>query len=498
MTILDPRLGRAVELPHLDEWPALDTGPDQHSPVAAIRRRAIRRLVAADVAALVVAALAAPLVVAAVSDNPASRADRLGGVFLFDLAVVPVFVAAFAVYGLYRSASRRIDTAVFGDLKDIVHALVAGGFATAAIGYGIQHAFGNVELTVGKTVAMCGLALVAVPASRTAAVAMSGRRRGGAVPIVVVGTGVMARTVAGHMRAHANVRFLGYVDDNPLDGDQVLGGLDDLPELCRALGVGRVVVCFSRTHPERTIAMLKGLAGQVAVSIVPRYYELLTIRSSVEDVSGLPLIDVAPASFSAGARFAKRTFDLAASSLALLVLAPFFAVTAAVIAFTSPGPVFFRQERSGRFGVPFSVLKFRTMVDGAERVRDELAHRNEVDGPLFKMREDPRVTRIGRFLRRTSLDELPQLINVWRGDMSLVGPRPFVVAEAEAIDGWARKRFEARPGMTGLWQVSGRNELSYLEMCRLDYLYVASWSFWWDMRILWKTPATVLGGRGAS
>ena len=154
--------------------------------------------------------------------------------------------------------------------------------------------------------------------------------------------------------------------------------------------------------------------------------------------------------------------------------------------------------RTGRNEQPFSMMKFRTMYHDAEERRHELDHLNEVDGPLFKVQNDPRVTRVGRFLRRTSLDEFPQLINVWKGDMSLVGPRPFVVSEAMKIEGWARKRFEARPGMTGLWQVSGRNELSHLELCRLDYLYVASWSFWWDMQILWQTPTTIFRGRGAS
>ncbi len=187
------------------------------------------------------------------------------------------------------------------------------------------------------------------------------------------------------------------------------------------------------------------------------------------------------------------------SSTAVLVLAsPFLLVVAAVIKCTSPGPIFFRQERTGRNERTFSMMKFRTMIDGAEEHRAEIEHLNEMDGPLFKITHDPRVTRVGRFLRRTSLDEFPQLINVWKGDMSLVGPRPFVVHEAARIEGWARKRFEARPGMTGLWQVSGRNELSHLELCRLDYLYVASWSFWWDMQILWQTPATVFRGRGAS
>jgi exopolysaccharide biosynthesis polyprenyl glycosylphosphotransferase len=258
------------------------------------------------------------------------------------------------------------------------------------------------------------------------------------------------------------------------------------------------VVCFSRTHPERTTEMLKALSGQVGVSIVPRYYELITARSHVEDLSGLPMIDIAPASLSAGARLLKRTFDLVLSSVILLFLSPFFLVMAVLVKATSPGPVFFRQVRTGQNEEPFSVLKFRTMYEDAEQRKEEILHLNEVDGPLFKVTEDPRVTRPGRFLRRTSLDELPQLINVWKGDMSLVGPRPFVVSEAAEIEGWARKRFEARPGMTGLWQVSGRNELSHLELCRLDYLYVASWSFWWDMQIMWQTPATIFKGRGAS
>ncbi len=259
-----------------------------------------------------------------------------------------------------------------------------------------------------------------------------------------------------------------------------------------------MVVCFSRTHPERTTEMLKGLAGKVGVSIVPRYYELITSRSHVEDLFGLPMLDIPPSSLSTGPRVLKRSFDLLVSSAFLVLLAPVLVVCAVLVKVTSPGPVFFRQLRTGRDERPFSVLKFRTMYQNAEARRDEVDHLNEMDGPLFKVTNDPRVTRVGRFLRRTSIDELPQFINVWKGDMSLVGPRPFVVAESALIEGWARKRFEVRPGMTGLWQVSGRNELSHLELCRLDYLYVASWSFWWDMQILWQTPSTVFNGRGAS
>lgn len=466
--------------------------------VARVRRHALRRLLVADVAGLALAAFLGPLVVSAISSNPQSAADRTGPMFLFDLAVVPVFVGVFAVYGLYRGITRRISLSVYSDLGRLVNALMASGFLAAIVGYLANRAFGVTSASVGKTVAMCLVAGVSVPLARSAALGLRGRVAMGKVPVIVVGTGKLAQTVASHLRAQPGVDFVGFVDDNPLGTSSVLGELDDLPDVCRRHRVARVVVCFSRTHPERTVEQLKGMAGTVGISIVPRYYELITSRSHVEDLSGLPMLDVPPASLSAGSRLVKRTFDLAVATLTLAVVSPFFLVVAVLIKATSRGPVFFRQVRTGRDERPFSMTKFRTMVVDAEARRHEIEHLNEVDGPLFKVTDDPRVTRVGRFLRRTSLDELPQLLNVWKGDMSIVGPRPFVVAEAAEIEGWARKRFEVRPGMTGLWQVSGRNELSHLELCRLDYLYVASWSFWWDAQIMWQTPATVFKGRGAS
>ncbi|HXW39470.1 MAG TPA: sugar transferase, partial [Acidimicrobiales bacterium] len=458
----------------------------------------LRRLLVADAVGLTLAAFLGPLVVSVVSTNPASAAGRASDVYIFDLAMIPVFVAAFAVYGLYRGITRRLTISVFSDLRNILHALMISGFVSAVAAYVLKRQFRLDSLTVGKIVALCAVAAVTVPLARVLSFGLRGRMGVGVVPVIVVGTGKLAQTVASHLRAQRGVDFVGFVDDNPLGRGQVLGELDDLPEICRRYRVARVVVCFSKTHPERTTHMLKSLAGQVGVSIVPRYYELITFRSRVEDLSGLPIIDIAPTAMTTGARVLKRTCDVVVSSAALLVLSPLMLAIAAAVKVTSSGPVFFRQQRTGRNERPFFVLKFRTMYEDAESRRDELEHLNEMDGPLFKVTDDPRVTQVGRFLRRTSLDELPQLINVWKGDMSLVGPRPFVVAEASAIQGWARKRFEARPGMTGLWQVSGRNELSHLELCRLDYLYVASWSLWWDMQILWHTPATVFRGRGAS
>jgi exopolysaccharide biosynthesis polyprenyl glycosylphosphotransferase len=470
----------------------------QSGAAARVRRHVLRRLLCADVIGLAVAALVGPLLVSVISNNPDSAATHSRAIYVVDLLVIPLFIAVFALYGLYRGVTRRITYSVFSDLRNILHALMISGFLYAIVAYAIRDNRHLGSLSVGKIAAMCLVAFIAVPIARVVAFGLLGRASVGSVPVIVVGTGKLAQTVASHLRAHSSVNFVGYVDDNPLGGSDVLGELEDLPDLCREYGVARVVVCFSRTHPERTTEMLKGLAGQVGVSIVPRYYELVTSRSHVEDLSGLTMLDIAPASMTAGSRFLKRTFDIVVSSVILLLASPFFIVAAVLIKATSAGPVFFRQVRTGRNEQSFSMMKFRTMFRDAEERRHEIDHLNEVDGPLFKVQNDPRVTRIGRFLRKSSLDEFPQLINVWKGDMSLVGPRPFVVSEAEKIEGWARKRFEARPGMTGLWQVSGRNELSHLELCRLDYLYVASWSFWWDMQILWQTPATIFRGRGAS
>ncbi len=498
MAILDSEIQRALEEPVPHVAPPSDRRRDVSDHTVAltrVRRHGLSRLLLADVSGLALAAFLGPLLVSAVSSNPASAASRSGRIYLFDLAAIPMFVGVFALYGLYRGVTRRISMSVFSDLRNIVHAVMISGFLYAIVAYVTRKNTDLAALTVGKVAAMCLVAVIAVPLARVVAF---GLFKVGSIPVIVVGTGKLAQTVASHLRAHSSVNFVGFVDDNPLGRNDVLGELEDLPELCRRYSVARVVVCFSRTHPERTTEMLKGLAGQVGVSIVPRYYELMTSRSHVEDLSGLPMLDIAPASLSLGSRFLKRSFDILSSSAILLLAAPFFAAVAVTIKATSAGPVFFRQVRTGRNEQPFSMMKFRTMYRDAESRRHELDHLNEVDGPLFKVQNDPRVTRVGRFLRRTSLDEFPQLINVWKGDMSLVGPRPFVVSEAMEIEGWARKRFEARPGMTGLWQVSGRNELSHLELCRLDYLYVASWSFWWDMQILWQTPSTIFRGRGAS
>jgi exopolysaccharide biosynthesis polyprenyl glycosylphosphotransferase len=224
---------------------------------------------------------------------------------------------------------------------------------------------------------------------------------------------------------------------------------------------------------------------------------VLTSQVELDDVQGIPVLDLRPASLSRAALTTKRVSDLALTILALPLLVPTFAAIALAIKLDSPGPVFFRQPRAGRKGRIFRIYKFRTMCVDAESRRGALLDRNEMSGPLFKIKDDPRITRVGNFLRKTSLDELPQLINVLKGEMSLVGPRPFVVYEDELITGWARRRLDLTPGITGLWQVMGRNDMPFEEMVKLDHLYATRWSLLWDLKILLKTIPTVLRRRGA-
>lgn len=220
-------------------------------------------------------------------------------------------------------------------------------------------------------------------------------------------------------------------------------------------------------------------------------------RIHVRPVAGLPLLHVDQPEFAGSKRVGKAIFDLAGSALLLLVFAPVMAAVALAIRLDDGGPVIFRQTRIGRNGRPFTMLKFRSMVVEAEDLRSELDSVNEVDGALFKVRSDPRVTRVGRTLRRLSLDELPQLINVLRREMSLVGPRPPLADEVATYADDARRRLLVKPGLTGLWQVSGRSDLSWYDSVRLDLYYVENWSFTQDLLILWKTLKAVLARRGA-
>ncbi|MEU8183802.1 sugar transferase [Micromonospora sp. NPDC049044] len=279
----------------------------------------------------------------------------------------------------------------------------------------------------------------------------------------------------------------------------VVGSFRGIPEAATAIGADTVAVTASG---ELTATRLRRLGWQlegtgVDLVVAPALTDVAGPRIHTRPVAGLPLIHVEAPEFRGARKLVKGLVDRSASSLALALLMPLIAVIALAIKLDSRGPVLFRQVRVGRGGQEFGVFKFRTMVVNADSLLAELTARNETDGLMFKMRHDPRVTRVGRLLRKWSLDELPQLVNVLLGQMSMVGPRPPLPSEVARYDGDVARRLLVKPGMTGLWQVSGRSDLSWEDGIRLDLYYVENWSLAADLTILWKTFGAVLNGRGA-
>lgn len=283
-------------------------------------------------------------------------------------------------------------------------------------------------------------------------------------------------------------------------GLPVLGGVGDMNDVVRALGIGTVVVLPA---PELNASVLRRMSWSAAAQgvdflLVPVLSDISTARLAVRPANGVPLVRIRAPNLSRAARLSKELLDRSLAVVLLLLLVFPMLLIALVVRLDSSGPALFRQQRAGRYGDHFTMLKFRTMRPGSEALRAELAHLNQNgDGLLFKVKEDPRVTRVGSFLRRSSLDELPQLFNVVRGDMSLVGPRPPLPEEVEGYSPDVKRRLLVKPGLTGLWQVSGRSDLPWDEALRLDLGYVDNWSMSLDLSILLRTGSAVVRGTGA-
>ena len=271
---------------------------------------------------------------------------------------------------------------------------------------------------------------------------------------------------------------------------------DDLARVVLELDVDRVFLIPTSADSETMLeAVNRTTALGVNVSIVPRLFEVVGSAVEFDTVGGVTVLGVRRPGLSRSSRFVKRCMDVVGAGLGLLLLSPVFAAIAVWIKLDSSGPVFFHQDRVGKNGAPFRMLKFRSMVDGAEAQRAALEARNETRG-LFKLKDDPRITRAGRYIRRTSVDELPQLINVVKGDMSLVGPRPLVIDEDRLVEGRHRARLQLPPGMTGPWQVLGPTRPPLAEMVKTDYLYATNWSLWSDIKIILRTFAHIAARRG--
>jgi exopolysaccharide biosynthesis polyprenyl glycosylphosphotransferase len=460
-----------------------------------------RLLLVADVVGLTAAFLLA-LVVA-----PAPIGDRVDvwwEIALF-LASLPLWVFLARVHSLYDRDEERSDHSTVDDIFGVFQVVTIGTWSFFAI----THLTGLPQPTVSRLIVFWLTAVMLVPLLR-AAIRAVGRRHAAYIQnVIIVGSGDVARLLDSKIQQHPEYRLkvVGFVDRdcnpsaNGAEQGDLIGATCDLPELVRVHAAHRVVIAFSADSDEQTLEVIRELQdSNVQIDIVPRLFEVLGTNAQLHTIEGVPLVGLATPRLSTSSRFLKRTLDLAGAIAGLILLAPLFAITALLIKLDTRGPVFFRQVRMGAGEQAFRVFKFRTMVDDAEVLKADVAHLNmhvNDDPRMFKVPNDPRVTRVGAFLRRSRMDELPQLFNVIRGEMSLVGPRPLILDEDQYVVRWARRRLKLKPGMTGLWQVLGASDIPFDEMTKLDYLYVTNWSLREDLRLILLTLPALARARAA-
>jgi exopolysaccharide biosynthesis polyprenyl glycosylphosphotransferase len=421
-----------------------------------------------------------------------------GSPTIYALAVAPLAVVAAKVAGLYDRDEHLVHKTTLDEVPSLFQVAIA---STLTI-WLLDDVFASEPLSKLQVVVMLALFFVLMgvvrPLARRTAQQLAPPER-----ILVVGGADDARRINDKIcsptrpcRAEVVGRVPAEREPRAGRGDDVLGILADLDFVLAAHKVDRVVICPHGETPNDmldTIRLVKGLGAKV--SVMPRLFEVVGSSVEFDDLGGMTLLGLRRYELTNSSAFLKRALDVTGALGGLVFLAPFFAIVALIIKLTSTGPVFFKQSRVGRGGETFAMLKFRTMYDGADQMKKELVDRNEADG-FFKIAEDPRVTPVGRLLRRASLDELPQLINVLRGEMSLVGPRPLVREEDARIEGWFRRRLDVTPGMTGAWQVLGSSRVPMREMVTIDYLYRANWSLWNDIKIMLRTVPHVLRRHG--
>ncbi len=333
------------------------------------------------------------------------------------------------------------------------------------------------------------------------------RKRGfGVARLLIVGAGEIARTIMRTVVANPQLGYeiVGFVDDDAVKGVtdigrfRALGATDNLAQLLREKAIDEVIIALPWQY-HRKIMSITGICerANIRARIVPDMFQITLSHMDVTQMMGIPLIGIKPRTISGVGLLVKRTIDFSVALVGLALLAPLMGLIALAIKMESAGAAIFTQERVGKNGRRFQIYKFRSMVQDAEAQRAALESLNEADGPLFKIKDDPRRTRVGRLIRKFSLDELPQLYNVLRGDMSLVGPRPPIPAEVEQYREWHKRRLDVVPGITGLWAISGRSELTFDEITLLDIYYIENWSLALDLKIALQTLPQVLIARGA-
>ncbi|MHB9095790.1 MAG: sugar transferase [Eubacteriales bacterium] len=323
--------------------------------------------------------------------------------------------------------------------------------------------------------------------------------------LVIVGAGEIGKMVAAELsgRPELGYRVMGFVDDDPgklgnaIEGIAVFGPSAEIEDIVKNTAAEEILITIPSERELINSVISKVRRHNLQIRIVPEMFNLMTTSVEVGQLGPVPYMRIVKTPMRGAPLVLKRLFDAAVSAAGLIFVSPVLLITSLAIKLDSPGPVIFKQKRVGKNGELFDFYKFRSMVVNAEQLRAELAAANEADGPVFKIKQDPRITKAGRFIRKYSIDELPQLYNVLKGDMSLVGPRPPLPKEVEEYGNIEWRRMEVIPGITGLWQVSGRSEVSFNKWMELDIYYIENWSFWLDLKIILQTVPVVLTGKGA-
>jgi exopolysaccharide biosynthesis polyprenyl glycosylphosphotransferase len=414
---------------------------------------------------------------------------------------VPVMLVLFKLYGLYDRDAKRIGYSTVDDLPWLAHAVLVGVLLLWLLArYTPMHTMDVAENAVfglGTILLVC----LGRVTSRRFAGKIIGEERA-----VIVGIGDTAVSLFRKLQAHPEYRLkvVGVLCDQGIPSEatdqqpRFLGVPDDLGSVVDRYGIARAVLSAPDLEANDIEELLRRCrALKLKVSVLPRLSDVLGSAVEIDDIEGITALGLSLPSLPRSSRAIKRAIDVAIATVSLVLLAPLLLLLAIAIKLESRGPVLFSQERVGTGGKRFRVLKLRTMVADAENRRAALLSES-VDPNWLLLQRDPRITRVGRSLRRLSIDELPQLWNVLRGEMSMVGPRPLIPAEDERVQHWARGRLDLTPGITGYWQVLGRTRIPFDEMVKLDYLYVTNWSLWEDLKLMLKTLPTVVGGRGAN
>ncbi|MFL5782462.1 MAG: sugar transferase, partial [Thermoleophilaceae bacterium] len=442
-----------------------------------------RALAAADVVALLLAVFVSEL---------AGNDKQILSDVLWGALAIPLWVILFKVYGLYDRDAKRVSHGTIDDVPWVFHAVLVG---TLLLWLHFRFIAGE-HLILVQALALAATALVGVLVLRTVARHVVSRTLAGE-RVLLMGDGPQLAMLVRKMRGHREygldpVGVLATSSATDAGGLPVLGTLDDLPHAALEHRIERIVVSPGDLSEDDQLDLLhRSRRLSLKVSLLPKMFDALGPSVEIDDVEGVTVLGMNPPVLSPSSRFMKRALDIAGSTFLLLVTAPLFVVIALAVKLDSRGPVLFRQRRVGRDAGQFPLLKFRTMCEDAEERVEELRKFSK-DPHWLHLENDPRLTRVGRVLRHLSLDELPQLLNVLRGEMSLVGPRPLVEAEDQRVGGWARSRLDLTPGITGSWQVLGRTSIPFEEMVKLDYLYVTNWSLWTDIRLIMRTlPAVV-------